>query len=365
MSSQLTIRTLNRTLLYRQWLTERSSASVTDAIDHLIGLQAQHGDAPYYQLWCRLQNFHPTDLSALLHEGDVARIVGMRGTIHLVNRRDCQGLRHFAQPLLQREYKADKPGHLTSVQVDKVAEAARSLLHDQPMNAAELANQLREQWPEIPGRDLVQIVRNSLPVLQVPPRGVWGKSGALVYALASEWLPGSNPATLDPADIVVRYLRAFGPASIRDFQQWSGLTRQKVVFEQLGGQLRRYQDPQGVQLFDLEDSQLIDEEATVPRVLLTGPFDNIVLSHSDRTRIIDEATRARLNRPNGLFPGLILIDGFVAGEWATTIKRTHATVTFTSYERLPDRDRDLLEEQGHQLLRFAAHDVENHVVNFA
>lgn len=362
MADIVTTRALNRALLERQWLTKRVEATVSEAVEHLVGMQAQHGDAPYFQLWCRLRKFRLEDLSTLLQHRRLVRIVTMRGTIHLVTAEDCLPLRDLVRSFLQRENKADKNGYLTSEQVEKVTAQAHQLLSAHPMNSADLAEHLQQQWPELPGRELVRVVRNSLPVLQTPPRGVWGESGPLAYALASEWLPDTVPTKADPHKTVLRYLRAFGPASVKDYQQWSGITRQHEVFQQLGDRLRTYRDPDGVTLFDVEEAPVPDEEVVVPRIAMAGPFDNVFLSHADRTRVINDQARAKLNRPNAVFPGVFLCDGFVAGEWVTDFKRGSATVTFRPYRTLHRSDRELLEEEGRQLLRFSAEKVEKHTV---
>lgn len=353
MTQVLSNRALNRALLQRQWLSEPVDATPLEAVEHLVGLQAQLDDPPYYQLWSRLRDFDVADLSTLLETGSAVRIAVMRGTVHLVSAQDCGRLRRLTQPCHERDLAGSQHGkQLAGVDFDRLTDQSRRLLDEGPVTNAELGRRLQRHWPQHAAVHLAYGARCLLPLVQVPPRGIWGKGGTLRYALADQHLGEAAAATADPESTVLRYLRAFGPASVRDYQKWSGLTRQREVFARLESRLRRYRGPEGGELFDLAEASTPDEEAPAPRVVLVGPFDNIVLSHADRSRVIDEVGLRKLLRPNGLFPGIFLLDGFAAGEWSVDRKSKPATVSFAPFGRLSKKDSAALEAAGERLRRF-------------
>jgi hypothetical protein len=201
--------------------------------------------------------------------------------------------------------------------------------------------------------------------VQIPPRGVWGVGGLAVHTTAEAWL--GRPLEARPAldAMVMRYLAAFGPASVKDVQTWSGLTRLREVVEQLRPQLRSFRDEQGIELFDLPDAPRPDPETPAPARFLPE-FDNLFLSHADRSRVIDEAHRQSiLATPNGLIPGGASVDGFFCGLWIIRKQRSSATLTIELFAQLTQQDRDALVEEGAALLKFVAAEAETHDIRFA
>lgn len=304
---------LNRALLARQMLDERADIPALAAIDHLVGLQAQEPRSPYIGLWARLQGFRPEALEGLLTDRAAVRILLMRGTIHLVTSTDALGLRPHLQPRLDRELRSGpfaKPLREAQVDTDELAAAGRAVLASGPLSTADVGTVLRERWPDASHTVLGNALRLSLPLVQVPPRGLWRSSGRAVCATLDQWV-GREQRAVDLEDVVVRYLRAFGPATVMDAQQWSGLTRLAGVFERLRGLLVTFRDEAGRELFDLPDAPRPGADNDVP-VRLLPEFDNVLLAHTDRRRVIADD---RL----GLVIGgrrTVLVDGQVAATWA-------------------------------------------------
>src|SRR5580698_3497543 len=324
-SDMLSGRALNRALLDRQLLLRRDplpaaagprADRVIETVEHLVGLQAQAPFPPYYGLLSRLDGFRPADLAELLLTRKVVRIGLMRGTIHLVSADDCLGLRPVLQPVLERGLRANFGRRLTGADRAALAAAGRALVEDRPMTFSEIGRALAPRWPEHPPNALAQGVRALVPLVQVPPRA------------------------------------ALGPATVADAQAWSGLTGLREVVGRLRPQLRTFRDEQGRELFDLPDAPRPDPDTPVP-VRLVAEFDNLILSHADRARVISEPDRQRLYSKNGIFPGTVLIDGFVRGTWRVTAARGVAVLAIELFGEA-DGDRDAVVAEGQRLLGFAA-----------
>jgi hypothetical protein len=360
-SDTLTARALNRALLDRQLLLRREplpgatgprADRVIETVEHLVGLQAQAPFPPYYGLWSRLDGFGPGDLAELLLTRKVVRIGLMRGTIHLVSADDCLRLRPVLQPVLERGLRANFGRQLTGVDRAALAAAGRVLVEDRPMTFSELGAALSPQWPGHPPNALAQCVRGLVPLVQVPPRAVWGEAGQAAHTSAEAWLGRPLAASASPDEVVLRYVAAFGPAMVADAQAWSGLTGLREVVGRLRPRLRTFRDEQGRELFDLPDAPRPDPDTPAP-VRLVAEFDNLILSHADRARVISEPDRQRLYSKNGIFPGTVLIEGFVRGMWRVTTARGVATLAIELF-READGDRDAVAAEGERLLDFAA-----------
>jgi hypothetical protein len=352
-------RTLNRTLLARQWLSRRHDGTATDVIGHLVGLQAQSPSAPYVGVATRLTRFAHDDLAATLLDRSAVRIVTLRGTIHWSLADDALALRRWVQPGLDRGLATTWGRDLDGVDYTELAGRARELLGDATLSGEELGRLLAEDWPAVRPSVLVNGVRVLLPLVQVPPRGVWGGSGATTYATAQSWLGAADTAPDVGADrtaahdFVRRYLGAFGPASVRDIQAWCGLTRLKEVVSDLGDEVRRYRDESGTELVDLADLEPADADDDLPPIFV-APFDNVILSHADRTRIISDPDRKAITRKNGIVPGTVLIDGFVAGIWRVDVEDDTATVVVEPFRRLPPRVVSSLTRPGEAIAAVVA-----------
>lgn len=370
----LDTRTLNRTLLERQLLLERTESGAEAVVAHLLGLQSQAPLSPYPGLWTRVADFSFDELGALLTARTVVRVVLMRGTVHLVTADDARLLRPFVQPMLDRGLRASQwAAGITGVDRAQLAEYGRRLLAEQPLGPAELRTALGQRWPDADPASLVSALRVWAPLAQIPPRGVWGSAGQPRYAHLDDWLgagadPGHDPGQ-DPGkdhakdhapELVRRYLAAFGPASPADMQKWCGLTGLKRVFTSMDLVTRTADD--GRVLYDLPDATLADPGREVS-ARFVADFDNLLLSHADRTRVLADAHRTTVMTVNGIIRGTILVDGFVGGIWRFERSKDEAAVVVTPFAKLAAADRDALTGEGARLL--AASDPEAaHTVRF-
>jgi hypothetical protein len=345
----ITRRTLNRTLLARQLLLERVDLGAEDAVGHLVGLQSQNASSAYPGLWTRLRGFDFAALGKLLTERRVVRMVLMRNTVHLVTASDALRLRPWLQPALDRGLRSSQWAAGTAgTDRDVLVAAGREALAEQPLGPIELRAVLGARFPGADPDSLVNALRVWAPLVQVPPRGLWGVPGGVRYAFADDWLGAPLATDPDPAGPVRRYLAAFGPAAPADMQKWSGLTGLKRVFAGLG--LRTYTTEDGQVLHDLPEAELTDPDVPVP-ARYVADFDNLLLSHADRTRILGDVPKSLVITVNGLVRGTILIDGFVAGTWRVERPKGAATLLVTPFTPLRLPDRDTLEAEG---LRYLA-----------
>jgi hypothetical protein len=368
----LSRRALNRALLARQMLlrppplpagTGRAQ-HVIEMIEHLGGLQAQAPFPPYYGLWSRLAGFRPDDLAELLVSRQVVRIALMRGTIHLVSAGDCLALRPLIQPVMDRALATVFGKQLAGMDTGVLASAGRALVEEKPRTFSELGTLLSPQWPGHTPAALAQGVRALVPLVQVPPRAVWGAAGQALHTSAESWLERSLDPSPSPDAMVRRYLAAFGPASAADAQAWSGLTGLREVIDRLRPGLRTFRDENGRELFDLPDAPRPAPGTPAP-VRFVAEFDNLILSHADRSRIISDHGRQRLYTRNGIFPGTVLVDGFVAGIWRITRSRGAATLTVEPFGPISPPDRQALSREAQRLLGFAAPGAARHDIRFA
>jgi hypothetical protein len=359
----LGLRALNRALLARQMLLSRVKLPALGVIEQLVGLQAQAPNAPYFDLWTRIEGFRQEELSGLIQDRKAVRIALMRSTIHLVSAQDCLNLRPCLQSVHDRSLNGSFGKRLAGLDTKALATAGRALVEAKPLTFSELGKRLNEQWPDRDPTALAAAVRTLVPLVQLPPRGLWGENGQAMHTSAEAWLGqslSSQPAT---EEMILRYLAAYGPATTKDIQVWSGLTRLSKVVERLRPQLLTFRDEQGYELFDLPDAPRPDAETQSPPRFL-GEFDNMLLSYADRKRIIDDAYHKRVITENGIIRSTILMDGFVCGTWK--IKRDHGTATLIiePFKRLSKQEQNALAEEGARLLNFAAVDDKSHYILF-
>ncbi len=357
-------RALNRALLDRQLLLRRHRMGVAQALEHLVGLQAQAPEPPYVGLWGRLEGFRPEGLGALLIERKAVRATLMRGTIHLVTAADALALRPLLQPALERGVSTNATfgrHRLDGVDIDRLLASGRRLVEERPRTVAELRELLAPEWPDREPAALAQAVRGLVPMVHVPPRGVWRRSGPVALTTFEAWLGQGVADGASPDDLVLRYLAAFGPASAADAQVWSGLTRLGEVFERLRPRLRTFRDGRGRELFDLPQAPRPDPDTPAPARFL-AQFDNLTLSHADRSRVIDDEHRRRIATRGGMVPGTVLLDGFVQGMWRLTRQRRAARLHIEPFGRWTRRDRTAVTDEGAALLRLVAGEEHTHDV---
>jgi hypothetical protein len=361
----LTTRALNRATLERQLLLRRSDLGVLEAVEHLVGLQAQVPLNPYSALWSRLAGFRPEWLARLLEDRKVVRLPLMRSTIHLVTATDCLALRPLVQPVLDAELArhSEYGPALREVDVEPVLAAARGLLAESPRTGPELRDALAERFPEANPAALGYACRNRLALVQVPPRGVWGRTAQVTSTTVEAWLGRPLSATPSLENAVLRYFGAFGPAAIADVSTWSRLTGLREVVERLRPKLRTFRDERGRELFDLPDAPRPDPDTYAPPRFLPE-YDNVLLSHADRSRFYLD--RERLSTVRGPVQGTVLSDGVVCGVWR--IEQAGggepATLAVEHVVRLTKQAKSDVEDEGRAYLRLAAGDAAGHDVRF-
>ncbi|WP_018680329.1 winged helix DNA-binding domain-containing protein [Actinokineospora enzanensis] len=362
MTDPLTRRARNRALLARQLLLARAPMTALAAIEHLVGMQAQAPHPPYTGLWSRLRDFDFAELSTLMLERRVVRIALMRSTIHLVTAEDCGPLRAALQPAMERAFRSGSGKAFAGVDQDEIVAAGVELLADEPVTFAELGRALAPRWPDIPPDRLSALVRTRIPLVQTPPRGVWGRAGQARHVTAAAWLGADDRPPLPLQDLVRRYLAAFGPATVADAQTWSGCTGLREVFDRLAPELRVFRDEDGRDLYDLPAAPRPDPDTPAPVRLVAG-FDNLILSHADRAHVIPEQHRLTviMGTGNGIVRPTVLVDGVVAAMWEFERARKAAAVVVSPFGKLTARVRGEIEAEARLLLAVtdptAAHEV--------
>ena len=357
---ELSLRALNRATLDRQLLLRRHPLPARQALRQLAGLQAQAPLAPYVGLWSRLSGFTTEDLSNLLYpERIVVRAPIMRATVHLVDAADFVEFRPLFDSLMAAGLRANYGRNLTGVDLGALAAQAAELLARRPLSRAQLARALADRWPDGDPMSLAYAVTYLVPVVQVPPRGIWGKSAQATWTTAESWLATSlspaKPAAVER--LIRRYLAAFGPATVADIQTWSGLTRLRDVTDRL--ELRALRGPDGAELLDLPGSELPDEDVPAPPRFLPE-YDNLLLSHADRRRVIPHDRQVPLWPGNGATQGTLLIDG----AWNATWKLTPDALLISTFRPLTAQERSAVAEEALGLLAFAAADASARDIRF-
>ncbi|MFP3991492.1 winged helix DNA-binding domain-containing protein [Streptomyces sp. E11-3] len=356
-------RALNRATLARQLLLQRHDMTASEAIGHLIGLQSQLPNPPYIGLWTRLRDFAIDDLTRLMNERTVVRCLLMRGTLHLVTAEDLIRLRPVVQPALDRSQRGFFRRDTEGMDLAELASFVSGVLGETPTNNVQLRKLLAERWPDRKSSALLHSTQFLVPMVYVPPGGTWGKGGSVPMTTVESWLGRSVGADGSPRDMILRYLAAFGPASVKDVQAWSGLTRLKQHIEELRPRLYCDRDENGVELFDLPDAPRPDPDTPAP-VRFLPEYDNLLVAHADRTRVISDAHRKLTNSNNGMVAATILVDGEVRGRWRLERARRAATLAVEPFGPLAEGDQRALAEEGGRLLGFAAADAETHDIRF-
>jgi hypothetical protein len=329
-------RALNRATLARQLLLERAELSPLAAVRHLVGMQAQVPHNPYTGLWSRLDGFRPESLSQLLERRKVVRIGVMRGTIHLLSGDDCLVLRPLTQPVFEGQLRRhrDHSPKLRAVDLDPVVEAGRIAL-EEPRTGTELRAFLAARFPDLDAAALAYACQMRLALVQVPPRGLWGKSVRVRWTTAEAWL--GQPLETAPS---------LDAAAVADVTTWCRLTGLREVVERLRPQLVTFRDERGRELFDLPGAPRPDPETRAP-VRFLPEYDNVLLSHDDRSRFVSAADRALLRPVWSLGWGAVLHDGAVRGVW-----RAGAGGIVVRHVPLAKRALASVAAEGRRLARF-------------
>jgi len=350
----MNLRELNRATLARQLLLERSSLTPLAAIERLVAMQAQVARPPFIGLWTRLARFSREQLCTLLHDRKVVRVTALRATLHLMTARDYIALRPALQPMLTQIMQALLKQRAAVIDIPKLSAYAATLL---PATFDQLRPQLAKKFTKTDERALGYAVRTQLPLVQLPTTADrWAFPASAQFAAAATYLDKPIAATAEPHELVRRYLAAFGPATIKDAQIWSGIRDLKPAFEALRPELVTFRDDKQRELFDLPTAPRPPATTPAPARFLPD-FDNLVLGHDDRRRIVSDADRKHIVTKNLLVKATFLVDGFVAGTWTIERKKAAATLRLTPFAPLKKPARAELEREGESLLRFVEPDA--------
>ncbi len=363
--STLSLRDLNRATLARQLLLARADLKVAAALERVAGLQAQVPGPPNIGLWTRLRDFSRPQLAAAYAAHDVVRAPLFRGPLHLVSADDYAQFRAVVEPMLQRAFASMDATRLKGIDPHALAQEARPFLEASPRTQDEVRDLLGARHPKLDVRMLGHAVRLHLPLVQVPEPGAgsWDFPSMPRFALAESWIKRSLATERDPSTLIRRYLAAFGPATARDFQTWSGFPAREQ-FEQLRPLLRVITDEDGRELFDLPDAPRPDSDAPAP-VRFLPEYDNLLLAHHDRSRVVADAFRAKVFLPGLRVAATFLVDGFVRGTWKVTRVKQTVTVTLSAFTPIPVKERAPIVAEAESVARFLEPEAAKVDVRFA
>lgn len=351
----LDLHALNRTTLARQHLLERAPAGSDplDVLDQVGGLQAQLPAPPMLGLWSRVAEFERRHLLDLVAAGEVVRGTTLRGTLHLVTAREYRRMRLTLQPVLEAFIRT-MGRRVREQDVEPALELGRSMFDAGPRQVGDVKRAFEERFPDSEAQALANIVRMRLPLLIVPdvelPDG-W--AGNAPFAHACEVVGDTLEPDAGVESMVPPYLRAFGPASPADMQVWSGLRGCRAAMESMraNGELSTRVTHEDVELLDMPDEASVRVEVAAP-VRFLPRWDNLLLSHADRSRVLDPAFKPRLASSNGMSPPVFLVDGFAHGTWSVEHAGGEATLLLERWMPLTrDAEAELVRE-GEALVEF-------------
>lgn len=352
----LDARAVNRATLARQMLLGREKVSPIEAVGRLVGMQGQEAKHPYVGLWSRVDGFTDEQLTRAVEDREIVRATLWRGTLHLVTAADYLQFRGTVGPVLEAGLRM-LGERADGLDVGKVVKAAEQLLAKEPLTFTEVRDALQVQFPAVNERALGFTTRMMVPLVMFPTDTRWGWPANARFTPAEEWLGKKVQRTEVPEELVVRYLAAFGPATPADFQTWSGLPKAKPVFDKL--ELLELKDENGRTLYDVPEAPRPDPETPAP-VRFLPEFDNLLLAHAKRDRIIADVHRPAVFTKNLRIKSTYTVDGLVAGLWTTGKLRGVATLTLTPFGRTLKKTAAELEREGSALLRFLEPDAKTY-----
>jgi len=356
----LKLRDLNRATLARQMLLKREPLPAIAAVERLVGLQAQLPIAPYVGLWTRLHDFSREDLARAIKDRKIVKATLMRATLHLCSTNDYLQFRTTLQPMLSGAGDAIVKQRGGKFDSKKLLAEARRYIGEKPRTFAEISDWVVKLMPGHDVGALRYTVRTNIPLVQTPIATGWSYSTKPEFTLAERWIGRPIASEDNLPELVRRYLRAFGPASVTDAQTWLGM-KLKETFEKLRPELQTYRDEGRRELFDLPDLSLPDADLPAP-VRFLPEFDNLLLSHSNRTRVVTDEFRSKVFLPALRVAATVLVDGFVCAAWKVEKSKDAATLMIEPFAKLAKPDRAGLLEEGERLVRFIEENAKSYDV---
>jgi hypothetical protein len=343
----LSVRALNRALLARQMLLERSDAPIEGVVEQMGGIQMQYAPAGYIGLWSRMRDFERPMLTRALEERALVQATLMRATIHTVSAADywpmLAGIRR-----VNREWYSRADPEIGATDMDAVAAIVRDALTDGPLRMSELAE--RVEGLGVPAR-AANRAGLWVDMVRVPPSGTWERRRADLYGLAETWISPVQVNEDEGIELLIRrYLGAFGPGALKDVASWMGLNVGQMKHVAARMDLRRLRDADGKPLVDLPDGPLPDPETPAP-VRFIAVWDAMLLVHARRTQVLPEEYRPRIfntKAPHSF--NTFLVDGQVAGTW----RFEDGDVQLTPFRTLAKRERREVEDEAARLATFHA-----------
>jgi hypothetical protein len=352
----LTARDLNRALLARQLLLERSALSVPRALERIGGIQAQYAPSSYVRLWTNLRRFEMADLDRLLEQRKVVQGTLMRSTIHLVSAADYWPIAEGIGPSRQEWWHRTFGKEFSRAEIDRIAAKLDKQLAGRVWPRKELDERMRSHSTTVWSGAWVALIR-------VPPSGTWKRRRADLFQRAAEWI---GPSSADEAAglelLLRRYLGAFGPARLADAANWAGVDTSKMKAAAERMTLRRFRDEEGRELLDLPRAPLPDASTPAP-IRLLPTWDATLLTNCRRARILPEEYRPlvfSIKVPHSV--GTILVDGSVAGSWRVEAAARRAVLRYTPFERIPAAAERELRDEAAGLVRFVEPEASSHEV---
>jgi hypothetical protein len=361
----LTTADLNRALLARQFLLERSRLPLARTLDRIGGIQAQYAPSSYIGLWSRLEGFELGDLTRALEQRRVVQGTLLRSTIHLVSAGDYWAFALGTRAARQEAWLRFDKKRLSKSDLTSASDEVRKALAGKVLHRDELVDLARKRDPERPTH-LWNGLAAWIELVRAPPSGTWDRRRADLYALADEWL---DPPTVTPEESVAillrRYLTGFGPARLADAANWAGVPPTTVQEAAEGLRLRRFRDEDGRELVDLPRAPLPGGSAkALPRFLPT--WDATLLVHARGTQILPERFRPLVfdtKTPHS--SPTFLVNGAVAGKWSVEATKKRATLVLAPFERLAAAAKRELRAEAERLVRFVEPEAASHAVRGA
>jgi hypothetical protein len=357
----LDLRDLNRATLTRQCLLERSTDDVASVIRRVGGMQAQTPANPMVGLWSRIVGFERAQLLAAVDDGEVVRGTTLRGTLHLHQVDEYRELRMSLQPMLDVLVQSVRC-RARDQDLEPAIELGRELLRQGPKTIGELKQAFRDRFPKSEAQALGTLVRYRMQLLMVPdPQQPNGYPNVAKFARWQDVLDGELQPGGQPELVLRRFLEVLGPGSVRDAQVWSGVRGLTPIARGLldRGELVEVGGPDGGVLLDLPGAPRPDGDTEAP-VRFLPMWDNLLLSHADRSRVIDATHKAFLASKNGMPPATFLVDGFARGTW----KLERDELQLSPFGRLTRADRSALTDEAEALVAFLRPDSNARVVRF-